>query len=277
MKPLSSLHHAEATRISGVLFDLDDTFLDDGKLTETAYGALHRLARAGLRLVAVTGRPAGWGEVMARQWPVDGVVTENGALAFYGDGGRVARWERADEATRRARRIRIASAFDSLRSRFPEVRMSDDSHARTSDLALDIGEWQRVPPEVVASIEAAARELGMRTFVSSVHLHLTFEPFDKASGTLAFLCDRFGDDPTAARMRHAYIGDSANDAACFFAFPTSFAVANVAASLPRLSMPPRYVAERAKGAGFAEIAETILSVREGRAGGPPSEPRRSHG
>ena len=108
MKPLSSLQHTEATRISGVLFDLDDTFLDDGKLTETAYGALHRLARAGLRLVAVTGRPAGWGEVMARQRPVDGVVTENGALALYRDGGRVARWERADEATRRARRIRIA-------------------------------------------------------------------------------------------------------------------------------------------------------------------------
>jgi hydroxymethylpyrimidine pyrophosphatase-like HAD family hydrolase len=189
------------------------------------------------------------------------VVTENGALALYRDGGRIARWERADEATRRARRIRIASAFDSLRGRFPEVRMSDDSSARTSDLALDIGESQRVPADVVAAIEAAARELGMRTFVSSVHLHLTLDPFDKASGTLAFLRDTFDEDPTSARARHAYVGDSANDAACFFAFPTSFAVANVASSLARLSVPPRYVASARKGAGFAEIADAILALR----------------
>jgi HAD superfamily hydrolase (TIGR01484 family) len=261
MKSLSLLQKSEASRISGVLFDLDDTFLDDGALTEIAYTALFRLSRAGLKLVAVTGRPAGWGEVMARQWPVHAVVTENGAVALQREGNGVSRWERADEATRRARRIRIAGAFDELRKRFPEVRMSSDSHARTSDLALDIGESQRVPADVVAAIEAAARELGMRTFVSSVHLHLTLDPFDKASGTVAFLGDRFGDDATSARYRYAYIGDSANDAACFFAFATSFGVANVAPSLPRLSVTPRYVAASSKGAGFAEICSRILELR----------------
>jgi hydroxymethylpyrimidine pyrophosphatase-like HAD family hydrolase len=139
--------------------------------------------------------------------------------------------------------------------------MSDDSHARTSDLALDIGESQKVPADVVAAIEAAAHGLGMRTFVSSVHLHLTLDPFDKASGTLAFLTDRFGEDPTAARHRYAYIGDSANDAACFFAFPMSFGVANVRPNLLRLSVAPRYVADAQKGAGFAEICDRILALR----------------
>jgi HAD superfamily hydrolase (TIGR01484 family) len=258
---LSSLQRAEAARIAGVLFDLDDTFLDDGMLTEGAYAALFRMSRAGFRLVAVTGRPAGWGEVMARQWPVHGVVTENGAVAFHRDGGVVSRWERADEATRRARRIRVAAAFEELRRRFPEVRMSDDSHARTSDLALDIGESQRVPADVVAAIEATARDLGMRTFVSSVHLHLTLEPFDKATGTVAFLSDRFGDDPTRARRCYAYIGDSANDAACFYAFATSFGVANVGPSLPRISVAPRYVAPSSKGAGFVEICNRMLELR----------------
>ena len=261
MKPLSALQRVEALRLSGVLFDLDDTFLDEGVVTERAYAALGRVSRAGLRLVAVTGRPSGWGDVIARQWPVDAVVTENGAVAFHRDGSRVARWERADEATRRARRIRIAGAFESLRQRFPEVRMSDDSSARSSDLALDIGESQRVPPDVVGAIEVAAHDLGMRTFVSSVHLHLTLDPFDKASGTIAFLGDHFGDDPTSARLRYAYIGDSANDAACFYAFNTTFGVANVASSLPRLSVTPRYVAATSKGAGFAEICSRILALR----------------
>jgi len=261
VKPLDALERAEAEGLAGLLFDLDDTFLDDGHLTEIAYAALGRLARAGLTLVAVTGRPAGFGEVLARQWPVRGVVTENGAIAFYREGGRLARWERADEGTRRARRIRIAQAFEELRSRFGEVRPSDDVHARISDLTIDIGESQRVPADVVARIESEARDLGMRTFVSSVHLHLTLDPFDKASGTIAFLHDRLGEDPTAARRRYAYVGDSSNDAPCFFAFATTFGVANVAASVSRLSVLPRYVAREPKGKGFAEIADRILALR----------------
>jgi len=261
VKPLSQMPEHEAKGLRGILFDLDDTLLDDGLLTEEAYRALFRLARAGLRLLAVTGRPSGYGEVMARQWPIDGVVTENGAIAVYREGSALGRWQRADETTRRARRVRIAEAFATLRSRFPEVRASDDSHARTSDLALDIGESQRVPVDVVARIEAEVRALGLRTFVSSVHLHITLDPFDKASGAAAFLWERHGEDPTAVRHAYAFIGDSANDAACFNAFASTFGVANVASSLPLLSVPPRYVAGAAKGAGFAEISDRILQLR----------------
>ena len=261
MKPLASLGRAEAQRLSGILFDLDDTFLDEGRLTETAYAALFRLARAGFRLVAVTGRPAGYGEVMARQWPVDGVVTENGAVALYCEGKAVLRWQGADRETRRARRDRLSAGFQALQKQFVSVRASDDSHARESDLAIDIGESQHLAADEVARLEAAARALGFRTFVSSVHLHLTLDPCDKATGTVAFLHHRFQEDPTVARYRYAYIGDSANDAPCFFAFTSSFGVANVAASLNRLSVPPRYLSWAPRGAGFAEIAEAILALR----------------
>jgi HAD superfamily hydrolase (TIGR01484 family) len=272
MRPLSQLPASEARSLRGVLFDLDDTLLDDGLLTEKAYGALFRLARAGLSLVAVTGRPSGFGEVLARQWPVRAVVTENGAVAAYREGRALGRWQRADEATRRARRIRLAEGFESLRSRFPEVRLSDDSHARISDLALDIGESQRVPADVVARIDAAAHSLGFRTFISTVHLHLTLDPFDKASGTVAFLSEQDGEDPTAVRRDYAYVGDSGNDAACFYAFSASFGVANVVSSLKQISVPPRYVASSAKGAGFAEIADHILSLRgSGKAAGGSRE------
>jgi HAD superfamily hydrolase (TIGR01484 family) len=261
MKPLSDLTAGVANALKGVLFDLDDTLLDGGLLTEHAYGALWRLSRAGLRLVAVTGRPSSWGEVMARQWPVDGVITENGAVGLYRDGAVVRRWEEADEATRRVRRMRLASAFAAIRERFPEARMSDDSEGRLSDIALDIGESQQVPAEMVAAMLAAARELGVRTYTSSVHLHLTLDPYDKASGVAAFLRERHGDDPTALRTRYAFIGDNANDAACFFAFSPSFGVANVRRSAQLISVLPAYVASREKGAGFAEIAARIVDLR----------------
>ena len=261
MKPLTSLERAEATRLVGVLFDLDDTFLDEGRLTEAAYGALFRLARAGLRLVVVTGRPAGWGEVMARQWPIDAVVTENGAVALYREGRAVARWPAVDRETRLLRRERLDRGFALLEKHFPALRASDDAHARESDLTIDIGESVQLASDEVARIESGARALGFRTFVSSVHLHLTLEPYDKATGTIAFLRDRFQEDPTAARHLYAYIGDSANDAPCFFAFASSFGVSNVAASLPRLSVPPRYLSWAERSAGFVEIADAILALR----------------
>ena len=261
MKPLAAFDRESAAGLLGILFDLDDTFLDEGRLTERAYAALGRLAESGLRTIAVTGRPAGFGDVIARQWPVDGVITENGAIGFYRQERAVVRWQRAATASRGERRERLAQGFATLGKRFPWARLSDDSYARESDLAVDIGESCSVPAPDVAAYAAAARELGFRTFVSSVHLHLTLDAFDKATGVVAFLGDLFGEDPTAARRRYAYIGDSANDAPCFHAFAASFGVANVAKSLHLLSVPPRYVAPSPRGEGFREIADTILALR----------------
>ena len=67
MKPASQFPATAARGLAGVLFDLDDTVLDRGRLSVGALTALYRLAEAGLILVGVTGRPAGWGQVLARQ------------------------------------------------------------------------------------------------------------------------------------------------------------------------------------------------------------------
>lgn len=261
MRPLSSLTAEEARALHGVLFDLDDTLLDHGLLTEAAFGALWRLSAARLRLVVVTGRPAGWGEVIARQWPVDAVLTENGAVAFHRDGRTLRRWEDADETTRQHRRDRLETAIEALRKRFAEVHLSDDCRTRISDLTIDIGEARKLPSEMVASLVREVRAMGFRTFQSTVHLHLTLDPYDKASGSLALLGRLFGEDPTIARSRYAFIGDSTNDEACFAAFMTSFGVANVRASVGGLSVPPRFVASKERGAGFAEIADRLLALR----------------
>jgi len=104
-------------------------------------------------------------------------------------------------------------------------------------------------------------DAGARTSRSSVHLHATFDTDDKASGALRFLARELGQEPGAALSRFAFVGDSGNDAACFAAFRTTFGVANVAAAVGRLSVPPRYVARAPMGEGFAEIAGTILRAR----------------
>jgi hydroxymethylpyrimidine pyrophosphatase-like HAD family hydrolase len=261
VKPVSALDPDEAGLLRGLLFDLDDTVLTRGLLTRTAYDALWDLHEAGMKLVAVTGRPSGWGEVIARQWPVAGCVVENGAVYVVRDGHGVALRDPCSEAERQARRLRLARLVEHVRAIVPEARLTDDVGARRSDVTWDIGERVRLPEDRVRALALAIASSGARSTASSVHLHATFEADDKASGALRFCARELAEDPGSAIARFAFVGDSGNDAACFAAFRTTFGVANVRASLDRLSVPPRYVASRAMGDGFAEIAAEILRKR----------------
>ncbi len=264
MKPLSRLTAVEARDLRGVIFDLDDTLLDHGALSEAAYAALFRLRASGLRLVACTGRPAGWGEVIQRQWPIDATVVENGAIALVPDDGgsrRILALDPLDLAARRARRGALLELATELVARFPEADLADDNDARRTDVTIDIGEHRRVSPEIIAAMQRIAASRGVRTVASSVHLHLTMEPEDKASGTIRLLVHRFGEDASAARARYAFIGDSGNDAAPFAAFKLTVGVANVRGPARRLSVPPRFVTDEAMGQGFAAFAARVVELR----------------
>jgi HAD superfamily hydrolase (TIGR01484 family) len=258
MRPLSLLGTDEAKNLHGLLFDLDDTLLDHGRLTERAYSALFRLGENGMKLLAVTGRPAGWGEVIVRQWPIDGAITENGSIALYRDGESIRRIDPADEHERRVRRMRVAEVVAEIRERFPELHAADDTGLRWSDFAFDIGEHFHVAPEVVHAVAELVVERGAKAWISSVHLHVSFDRDDKASGSVRVLRTLFGEDPTLARFRYAYIGDSENDAASFAAFRTSFGVANFRG---RPTVSPRYRSSEPRGAGFAEVAARLIELR----------------
>jgi hydroxymethylpyrimidine pyrophosphatase-like HAD family hydrolase len=263
VRPLSTLGADEARRLRGLLFDLDDTLLSHGVLTRGAYEALWSLRDAGLALVAVTGRPCGWGELLARQWPIDGCVTENGAVHLVRQGRGIARRDACDEAERRSRTARLARLVERVREVVPEAQLSDDVRARVSDVTWDVGELVTLPPDRVGLIAREIDLAGARSTQSSVHLHATFDVDDKASGAIRFCANELGEEPGAALVRFAFVGDSGNDAACFAAFRTTFGVANVRASLGRLSLTPRFVAAREMGEGFAEIAAQILASRAG--------------
>jgi HAD superfamily hydrolase (TIGR01484 family) len=257
MRNIEELTSAEAKPLTGLLFDLDDTLLSGTRLEEKAYSSLFRLREAGLVLVGVTGRPSGWAEVLARQWPVDGMVAENGAIAcdVSNDKLRLVDFAASERVERRAR---LDVIVGELMRRFPELRPSDDSGARRTDVAFDIGEHERVPKEQVDVVRAAATLLGARTITSSVHLHVSLDGANKASGATRFLASHFGWDTTTSLFRLAFIGDSENDEACFSAFHTTIAVRNFRG---RPTVPPRFITRDARGAGFAEAAAVILTRR----------------
>jgi len=261
MTPLAALPADAARGLTGLLFDLDDTVLTHGVLTKGAYDALWRLHESGLRLVAVTGRPSGWGEVIARQWPIDGAVTENGAVSAVRDGHAIRVIVDGTDAEVQARRARLDALVAVITAALPAVRLADDNHARRSDVTWDVGENDRQPPEVIAELTRLIREAGARSTRSSVHVHATFERDDKASGAMRFVHARFGDDVGAALHRWGFVGDSGNDAACFAAFTHTFGVANVKAYARSLSVPPRWITPSERGAGFVELADALLTLR----------------
>lgn len=152
---------------------------------------------------------------------------------------------------------------EELVARFPDAALADDNDLRLTDVTIDIGEHRRVNAEDARSMRNRALERGVRTLQSSVHLHLSREAADKASGSVRLIWELFGEDPTLALRRYAFAGDSGNDAACFAAFTVTFGVANVRSHLGRLSVPPRFVASAPMGRGFAEIAAQIASHRRG--------------
>jgi HAD superfamily hydrolase (TIGR01484 family) len=276
MKPISELTPAEACRLRGVAFDLDDTLLDHGRLAEATYSVLFRLGEAGLSLYGVTGRPAGWAEVLARVFPVQAIVAENGAVVCARRGERVVTLDSVDAATRRERDRKLDELLAGFAQRFPDFQPADDVRARVSDRTFDIGEYRQVAPDRVAQACAFLKQQGARVFVSSVHLHATFDYADNASGVVRLLAADSGLDPTLVRHAYAYLGDSENDASCFAAFELSIGVANLRG---RATLRPRYITSQPMGAGVVEAARLILSLRAraaeaGVAAAPATAPAR---
>ena len=83
MNPIQQLDAQRISKIKYILCDIDDTITTKGKLTAEAYNAMWKLHDAGYKVVPVTGRPAGWCDLIIREWPVEAVVGENGAFVNY--------------------------------------------------------------------------------------------------------------------------------------------------------------------------------------------------
>lgn len=258
MKPLRELR--DPGRIRGLLFDIDDTLTTDGQLTAEAYAAMAALKRAGRIVVPITGRPAGWCDHIARMWPVDAVVGENGAFYFRFIGGKLQkRFQNADNV-RRVNRARLAAIGTRILDQVPGCAIASDQPYRETDLAIDYCEdVPPLPPETALRIADLMRAEGLTAKVSSIHVNGWFGTYDKLAMTRLLFAEQFSKDLDVTNAEHAFIGDSPNDAPMFAYFENSVGVANVARFAGRLDAEPKYVTSGFAGAGFAELAAHLLS------------------
>ena len=264
LRPLVEAPQAALAGVRAVLTDIDDTLTLHGRLPAVAYGALERLRSAGLIVIPVTGRPAGWCDHIARMWPVDGVIGENGAFSFrYEDASRRMVRDYCQDAETRARNsARLQQAARTVLQRWPGAAIASDQAYREIDIAIDFCEdVPALPLSVAMAVKAAFEAEGAVAKISSIHVNAWYGDHDKLSMAQRFLARHFGIDCAAAPMSVAYAGDSPNDAPMFRAFPLSFGVANILPLQHLVEHLPGYVTRAEGGAGFAEIAAAILSAR----------------
>lgn len=264
MIPIQQFGAEQAGAIHTVITDIDDTVTTDGALTAGAYSALEQLHRSGLRVVVTTGRPAGWCDHIARMWPVDAVVGENGGCCYWYDRAtrKLAVRHSLDPDQLRANRQKLDAVARQVLAEVPGTALASDQFCRLYDVAVDFCE--DVPPigdAGVARIVQIMEAAGMTAKVSSIHVNGWFGAYDKLSMSRQVLRDLFGVDVDTDRERFIYAGDSPNDAPMFAHFPNAVGVANVRDFAGRMDALPRYVTQARSGEGFAELAAHLLALR----------------
>jgi HAD superfamily hydrolase (TIGR01484 family) len=254
MKPLAEL---DARGVRALLVDIDDTVTTAGKLTAQAYASLERLQGAGVRVIPVTGRPAGWCDHIARMWPVDAVVGENGAFYFFYDGTRLHKHFQDSAEMRRQKRAGLEALSARILAAVPGAALASDQAYRETDLAIDYCE--DVPPlplEAAERIAQLMRGAGLTAKVSSIHVNGWFGDYDKLAATRRLFAERYGTDLDRSKAEIVFAGDSPNDAPMFDFFPKSVGVANVRRFA---GVYPKYVTVAESGAGLAELVEHLLA------------------
>lgn len=261
--PLDLVAPGSFAGLHTILTDIDDTLTNEGRLGAAAYAALESLSRAGLRVIPITGRPAGWCDLIARLWPVAGVVGENGALGFRYDHGarRMIRVYAKSETERVKDRLRLTHIAERILREVKGAAIAADQTYRIADLAIDFCE--DVAPLAhgdAVHIQRIFEDEGATAKISSIHVNGWFGQYDKLTMIRRFLREEFNVDLDQEKGKIAFIGDSLNDEPMFAALALTVGVANIQPFLTHMQVLPRYITSAAGGQGFAQFAQALLQT-----------------
>lgn len=267
MQPIQHLSSQQAGQIRFVLSDIDDTLTTEGRLPSCAYAALEQLTQAGIVVIPITGRPAGWCDHIARMWPVFAVVGENGAFYMRYDplAKRMITHHFATPAQRHLNRQKLNVLSKEILEKVPGCGLASDQNFREADLAIDFCE--DVAPLDESAVQTIVRlfsEAGAQAKISSIHVNGWFGNYDKLSMTKTLFARECGVRLDEQLNTSLFIGDSPNDEPMFEFFKFSVGVANIQSQLHRLTCAPKFVTPSKGGQGFVEMAEVLLQARHGK-------------
>ena len=263
MNPFENFPPELRKQIRYILTDIDDTLTINGRLPAAVFAAMERLQEANIRIIPITGRPAGWCDHIARMWPVDGLVGENGAFYFRYDNSKrkMVRRYFKPQKERRADRQKLAELKREILEKIPGAGISADQPYREADLAIDYCEdIPALPSEAVDQIVDLFEKVGAVAKISSIHVNGWFGEYDKLTMSRLLFEEVFGENLEEIKGEVVYIGDSPNDAPMFAYFSHSVGVANVMQFEGRMPCHPSWITRQEGGYGFAEMVDNLLAL-----------------
>lgn len=258
-KPLNSADLSKSD-IKYIFTDIDDTLTTHGRLPSNAYDALWRLHDAGFKVIPVTGRPAGWCEMIARLWPVDGVIGENGGFYFAYKNKKMTRHFFNTEDERENNQKKLENIKIEVLKEVPGCAVASDQFTRLMDLAIDFCEdVPALNDDDIKKIVAVYEKHGAIAKVSSIHVNGWFGDYSKISMIKNYCEKELNLDFNSINSKAIFAGDSPNDEPSFEHFKYSVGVANIKRFLPELKHQPTWVTEGEGGDGFCELTNLLLS------------------
>lgn len=215
-------------------------------------------------MLPVTGRPAGWCDMIARFWPVCGVVGENGGFYFRYDGVKKKMIRRYvfPEKTQIANQRKLEKLGKTILKKVSGAAISADQFSRKMDLAIDFSEDVKpLSSKKVLKIQSLFEQAGAQAKISSIHVNGWFGEYSKLSQSLEFLKKEMGLNLEQIKSSCAFIGDSPNDEPMWGYFPNSVAVANILDFKDQVKNWPEYVTRKSGGEGFVEFAKILIKTK----------------
>lgn len=256
--------------IQAIGFDIDDTLTTHGKIKASTLAALERLKKeTQLKLILITGRPAGWANAFIKFLPVDGIVSENGSVlyywpaedsisfesAFWTSNGYLSQYEDRDMSWK-------TTVLEQSQQLFPQVKVASDQHFRLYDFAVDFAEEIENPLNIEQAYQIKQIYLNnnCEAKVSSIHVNGWRGNFSKLNGMQELARRWFKEDNFSVKSNMIFVGDSGNDSPLFEAVDFSVGVANVKRFVGKDGFcSPKYICENEEGQGAEELVEKLMT------------------
>ena len=248
--PFSSFTEEERSAVGIIVSDVDDTITKRGKLYPEVLKSLWLLKRKGHMVVLVTGGSSGWADAYIRQWPVDAVIAESGALILaHGQGNKIIYVKNPAIAPD------IREKKEKLIKCTAGLTFSSDQYARQYDIAYEKAELRDAERKTLFNYVKA---MGGVWRESSIHINVGFGHFDKHTSLSYFMDSLYSIDSERLKHEGIYFGDSLNDSDMFAYMPLSVGMHSVEDMRSSFPILPRYITNGYGGDGFVEAAKALV-------------------
>jgi HAD superfamily hydrolase (TIGR01484 family) len=251
--PLSPLNQSTLSNIRLIASDVDGTLTQNGKFSSDFISTLLDLQSAGIKVLLVTGRSAGWVSALVNYLPVTGAIAENGGI-FLKPNGTQDLLSSVPNLSRH--RILLENTFHHIKQLFPNLHPSADNQFRITDWTFDVND---LSTDDIQAISSQCQQIVWSFTYSNVQCHIKPIHQDKATGLLSVLSNHF---PELNSQQVLTVGDSPNDEVMFdpALFPISVGVANIHHYQDKMLHLPKYVTQASEFAGFSELAKLLLQT-----------------